>query len=365
MLSERELGIGYLAGLGFGLVGGLLLYFTEAADSLLVAIVGTTLGILLAVALPVFAWWLDANGFPGRLIWVVAQWSAIGLGLTTLFVLPLVLARTLIDGIDFFPSLVANFIAAGAVLGVLFGTVSELSGKYDRTRRLNRQNSVLNRVLRHDIRNDMSVIIAHAEMLRDGHVDDEASALRTIQHRANDVVDLADTVRTIESLKAGGTETVDLRAIVDDRIDELESRPLDVEVTLDQPDVDHIPVDEKATSVVDNLVENAVEHNDRRPEIEITVDYEPGDRTVELIVEDNGPGIPDEQIQVLDADRETGLDHSDGLGLWLVTWLVDHCGGTLDVRTGESRGSTVSVEFPVSSQQSRMPFPVASEAPGD
>ncbi len=69
---------------------------------------------------------------------------------------------------------------------------------------------------------------------------------------------------------------------------------------------------------VDNLLENAVKHADD-PTVEVRVTA--GD-PVRVTVRDDGPGIPDEELAVLERDRETQLHHTSGLGLWLVTWIV-------------------------------------------
>jgi len=85
--------------------------------------------------------------------------------------------------------------------------------------------------------------------------------------------------------------------------------------------------------VVDNLVENAAEHNDADdPRVAVAVD--PREDAVRLEVRDNGPGVPDDVL----ADADGGLD--------LVATLVDHYGGELHVSENEPRGTVFAVDLP-------------------
>lgn len=58
-----------------------------------------------------------------------------------------------------FPQVFVNAVAAGGVIGLLFGTVTVLRSANETARILDQRNQVLNRVLRHDLRDDMAVIL--------------------------------------------------------------------------------------------------------------------------------------------------------------------------------------------------------------
>jgi signal transduction histidine kinase len=49
---------------------------------------------------------------------------------------------------------------------------------------------------------------------------------------------------------------------------------------------------------------------------------------------------------VLLCGEETPLQHSDGLGLWLVTWVVRSSGGDLTLDDADPRGSRVTLRLP-------------------
>ena len=78
-----------------------------------------------------------------------------------------------------------------------------------------------------------------------------------------------------------------------------------------------------------------------------------GRDVVAVRVEDDGPGIPDEQVTVLERGRETALEHTSGLGLWLVDWIVRASGGTVSFEARSPRGSVVELVLPRAESSSR------------
>lgn len=97
------------------------------------------------------------------------------------------------------------------------------------------------------------------------------------------------------------------------------------------------------------LIENAVVHADRDgPDVRVRVLV--GDGHAAVVFEDEGPGIPDLELEALARGVEGALSHTDGLGLWLVTWIVENSGGERDV--GREGGSTVvTVALPAAADE--------------
>jgi len=66
-----------------------------------------------------------------------------------------------------------------------------------------------------------------------------------------------------------------------------------------------------------------------------------------LTVEDDGPGIPDHEIEAVESGRETALEHGSGLGLWVVEWGAAAIGADVDYADREPRGTRVTVSIPI------------------
>jgi len=209
---------------------------------------------------------------------------------------------------------------------------------------------VLNQVLRHDIRNDLQLVTAYADILRD-HVDDAGTEhLDTVRERANHAVELTQTAReTAEVTQSRDTdnEPVEMRPVLEDEIEDLRNRypDADVSVASDLPAVT-VRADEMLPSVFRNLLTNAVQHNDKAvPEVTVTA-TEHADR-VTVRVADNGPGISDAQKAVVFGEGEKGLDSpGSGLGLYLVDTLVGTYGGEVHVEDNDPTGAVFVVDLP-------------------
>jgi PAS domain S-box-containing protein len=208
----------------------------------------------------------------------------------------------------------------------------------------------LNRVIRHDIRNDMAIVLGWAEMLA-GHVDEEGQAyLEKILRSGNHVVETTKTARTVVDAVTGdatvGVGSTSLRSVLRSEIDlRRESFPdAEFDVTTEIPDVT-VRANDMLSSVFRNLLNNAVQHSDAdTPYVEVscTVDGE----TVTVSIGDNGPGISEDRREAVFGKGEKGLESpGTGLGLYLVRTLVDEFGGDVWVGEHETGGAEFKVEL--------------------
>jgi len=115
--------------------------------------------------------------------------------------------------------------------------------------------------------------------------------------------------------------------------------------------------------VIENLIGNALKYSP--PDSPVSVRVERGNRTVRLIVSDQGPGVsvadqgrlfrPFQRL----AAEPTGGEVSSGLGLYLTKQIVEAHGGRIGVVSAPEKGSTFVVVLPRSSTHSG---PVEREA---
>lgn len=210
---------------------------------------------------------------------------------------------------------------------------------------------VLNRVLRHNLRNDLDAIRGFAEALEHGDPDTHPADLAArIQGTADDLAALGETLSRGERLLEAGPldpEPVDIDALLRRVTESLDERYPDASVTTQTTEgTTVVPTDRQVLeTVLEETIENGIEHNDSEPaRVEIAVLDD--DSGVVVEVRDDGPGIPEQERSVLLEGTETPLRHGSGLGLWLVYWGVVRLGGDLEFREREPRGSTVSIRLP-------------------
>lgn len=205
--------------------------------------------------------------------------------------------------------------------------------------------SFTNSVLRHDIKNDMTVVRGYAEVIADTEPEDElvADAARTIDDRVERVLGTIESTGAIaEALSEDPQFTpVDLTEIVADVVAHADDSRA-ATVTADLPEHAEILANEAVRPVVSNLVENGAEHNDAEdPRVHVTV--ESTTESVRLRVLDNGPGIPDAAKRDLFEPRREGIDED---GLHVVKTLADNFGADVRVEDNEPRGTAFVVDFP-------------------
>lgn len=99
-------------------------------------------------------------------------------------------------------------------------------------------------------------------------------------------------------------------------------------------------------SALSQIVENAIIHNDSdMPSVELWVANAPKDGWVDIHIEDDGPGIPQNEIELIMGETEiTQLQHGSGIGLWVSRWLVETFDGELLVESGAD-GSVVTLRL--------------------
>lgn len=205
-------------------------------------------------------------------------------------------------------------------------------------RELRRQRlAVLNRILRHNVRNELDVIRAHAE---------DAALTPAIQG-VDRLERLSKETRRVQQLmeqSAGDRTPTELSLLLDDVVADV-TTGTNAEVTVETPDVT-VTLDTKLCRyAVRQLVENAVEHNDG-PVPRITVRTEHSGADLRITVADNGPGIPESETAVIETGQEAPLKHASSLGLWGTNWAVQAMGGSLSFEDSDLGGAAVTVTLP-------------------
>lgn len=211
---------------------------------------------------------------------------------------------------------------------------------------------VLNRVLRHNLRNDMTVILGYAENLIEELAPDQSVAeARTIQQKAREVTEVSAKASEItETLERADDARgpVEVTGLLERKVEEFRERFPRAEITYETPPAVWVDADFTVATAIEEVIENALVHNDREsPSVQITVsvlDRGTTDR-IQITVEDDAPPIPASERDVLLEGRETALQHSSGLGLWLVNWIVDKFGGEVTFAGENPRGNVVTMEL--------------------
>jgi len=235
---------------------------------------------------------------------------------------------------------------AGARSGrlLVFRDITEL-------KRREEELSILNRIVRHDIRNDMTIIRGRADLLAE-HVDDAGTKhLEAMNESSQHVVELTENVGALMAAITGDesieVEPIDAIRVLHTQLEQARQRFDDAEFSVEDelPDSCYVEANEMLSSVFTNLFNNAVQHHDDPP-CRVRVSVARDDTTMRIEVADDGPGIPESRRKDIFGRGEKGMDSTGtGVGLYLVDTLIDQYGGTISVGESESGGAQFVIEL--------------------
>jgi signal transduction histidine kinase len=219
-------------------------------------------------------------------------------------------------------------------------------------RRRNRELAVLNQIVRHDIRDDVSVFIGWGEALGDYVEPGGEEYLSRMLDAADHITQLTDTVGDFLNILEGEQDaelrSYDLVRVLRAEIEKAQSAHSEADFTVDGelPDELTVEANEMLSSVCRNLLNNAVTHNDKETP-KVTISLHVAAETVQLAIADNGPGIPDDRKEEVFGRGEMGLESpGSGIGLYLVDTLVDTFDGEVWIGDNEPEGSVFRVKLP-------------------
>ena len=219
--------------------------------------------------------------------------------------------------------------------------VSDISQLATREQRL----AVLNRVLRHNVRNDMNIVLAIGQQLQTQRTDELTKHGKTLTRTAHELNRVSEKALEANQMfeRSVANDTAALREIITDIVSRLGKDYPDATIHTSIA-VDSVYTDAQILGkVLEEIVANALEHAGESPAVQIAVRSR--DRDVAVTVTDDGPGIPQSEIQPLRDGEETSLEHTSSFGLWFSKWGMQKIGGDLDI-TATHTGTEVTLAVP-------------------
>lgn len=224
--------------------------------------------------------------------------------------------------------------------------------RYEKQLEQQRDNlQIINQVVRHDIRNNLQLVVAYAEMIDSPETPPETAYIQTILEAAQDAVDITTTARIVTEVMLQANDErhpVRLRSTLESELEDVQSNHTHAVITVDGtiPAVE-VVADDMLESVFRNLLTNAIAHNDKELP-EVTVSAVVDDGSVRIRIADNGPGIDDKhKQQIFEEGQQSPTSEGTGLGLYLVETLVDRYNGNVWVEDNTPTGSVFVVELPI------------------
>jgi len=242
-------------------------------------------------------------------------------------------------------------VVEGATGPVLFGVardITDMKQYQAETEQLAEELTVVNRVIRHDIRNDMAIIIGWLKQLKSKLGKQHRETIDMLLTRSESVIELTDTVKDYVDTITGDADP-ELEAVRVDEIVEQEAAATQqaydqVRITVSEMPSRPVLANSMLSSIFRNLFHNAVQHNDKAvPTIHVT--SEERDGTIVIHVADNGTGIPDEHKSAVFEQGEKLDSSGTGIGLFLIHKLTETYGGAVRIADNDPEGTIMSIEL--------------------
>ncbi len=242
-------------------------------------------------------------------------------------------------------------------LGQLAQSFNQMSADLERSIRTRKQ---MTADIAHELRTPLSVILGHADAVHDGVLPPTQENFEIIRDEAERLEHIVEDLRVL-SLADAGELTLSLHpvkpaALLRDVITAHAPRAHQREIRLElepSPGLPAILVDAgRINQVLGNLLDNALRHTPAGGRITLAARPGPDEGTVALIVEDTGPGVPDEDLPRIfdrlyrsDVSRQRDAGGS-GLGLAIARSIAQAHGGSIHAENRSPNGLKVVVILP-------------------
>ena len=226
----------------------------------------------------------------------------------------------------------------------VIGIGRDVSGRNERQRQLD----VLDRVLRHNLRNEINVIRGHAEVIDENAANGVEQSIKKILRKSNDIIETANKSRKITKIaqQRPKSENKNISSLLNGVIQNISQNHPEAAVEFECHSEVEVNVSIHFEKALSELITNAIVHNDSSsPSVVVTVSLT--DDMAQIKIADDGPQIPEVERQVLlQEDEQTPLYHGSGLGLSLVRLVISRSGGTVFYPDSSSGGNSIVIEVP-------------------
>lgn len=209
---------------------------------------------------------------------------------------------------------------------------------------------VLNRLLRHDLRNELQALYGSIQLaIRRAEKDEVLYQLEQSKDQVMEILNMSERARDLRTHFERTFEAANRPIRVDHALNEALVDPLnefdDAEFLFGQFPEIRVVADDLLSIVFESVIENAVVHNDKdTPTVEVGV--EEWDSDIIVSVGDNGPGIPDENKDLIfGREEEDHLHHGSGISLFFADTVIDSYNGDIWVEDNTPRGARFKIRL--------------------
>lgn len=214
----------------------------------------------------------------------------------------------------------------------------DISERLSRKRELERQNDHLANlvhIMSHDIRNPLNVALGNLEMVAKEFQSDRLDRVHTALHRIEDLIEDTLTLAR-QSEPVVSKESIQLSDHLDECWEMVETNEAILEINVpDSVTVDGDP--SRLHQVFENLFRNSIEHSEGPVTIRV------GTIPSGIFIEDDGPGISEDELDEVFDSGYSGSDQGTGFGLAIVEEIIEAHGWSIEITSGSTGGARFEI----------------------
>lgn len=244
----------------------------------------------------------------------------------------------------------------------LSNKVTQLKQREETLQKLNEEKDELMRIVGHDFRNPVTGIMGLASFLQQNvqsiTSEQQEDMLGIIKGSGQKLLELVNGLLNKDEearISELSLKKLDLKYLVEDMVDLHRPTAINKNIVI-ETEIDKLQpktVDKhKVEQILSNLVSNALKFSMEGGTVSIKLREVPGKKDAfELVVEDSGMGIPDDELEKLwNTDEKTirfgtSGEQGSGMGLDLVNNFTRLHGGRVEVDSKEGVGTTFTVRL--------------------
>ncbi|MEZ0332787.1 MAG: ATP-binding protein [Gemmatimonadales bacterium] len=247
-------------------------------------------------------------------------------------------------------------ITAHADVIELRGLIEVLNQMLERLERSYEWHRQIVRDLGHDLRTPIATMRAAVEMAlwTERPPDQYREALASTLEEIDRLTLISDAFSLLAKLESGdlvpALVDTDLGTVARQAVDRARDRVGGQAIRFAPEEAITVPVDAQLLGIaLDQLLDNTQRHTPPGTKVDVRVTAEDGD--VRVIVEDEGPGVPEDEMGQLfnrfyRGDPARGRQAGLGLGLTLAAAIVDLHGGRITAERRSPQGLRIRIELP-------------------
>jgi signal transduction histidine kinase len=244
--------------------------------------------------------------------------------------------------------------------GTLGGYVVTVEDVTDSVRK-RQQIQILNRFMRHNLRNSLSIISLSSERFTELNSEDSADEeiisrnTNVISNQINKLMSVSKAAKDVESI-IGDQSSLEVKSVAEiidtgfSSFFEDINNPDDFSVTVDIEMNRCVSVTPNYYVVIQQLIRNSVEHNKDVEDLVISISAEESSYCdIAICIRDNGSGVPESEVNMFTSELESNeidqICHGTGVGFGVAYSLTMQSNGVFEIDSDVSEGSLIKLHL--------------------